>query len=105
MRPFGKDQPDPYGSSGGEAVKSVCDDLGRRWVNVRDLADQGSQGFELFEAGDVRIVNDLPGFYGQAETSEGIIRGVRGSLRHWAHLLMSNQAAARAARLGCRGSV
>jgi hypothetical protein len=64
MSSLGKDQPDSDPSSGSQAVKSVCDDLGDGRTDAWDFADPGSQSLELFKARDACIVNGPPGFDG-----------------------------------------
>jgi hypothetical protein len=91
MGAFGEDQPDPDGSPGGQALKSVVDHLGSLWINALDLLQPGSGGLELFEAGDVRFLKGLPGTDGQEQPVEGIIRAVGAGARHRAHLLVVDQ--------------
>jgi hypothetical protein len=77
-----EDQPDPNRSPGSQAIQSVLDDLGDAWIDAWDFADLGSQSLELFEAGDVRLVNGLPDLHGQEQAAEGILRRLREGLRH-----------------------
>ena len=76
MGTFGEDQPDPNGFPGGQSLKSVFDHLSCLGIHAFDLLQKGSDGLELFEAGDMRIINGLPGIHGQEQTVEGIIGAV-----------------------------
>jgi hypothetical protein len=82
MRSLGEDQPDPHGSPGGQTVQPILNDLGGFRVHAPDLLELWSNGFELLEAGDLRILQSLSGPHGQEQTIEGIIRVLRGRLRH-----------------------
>jgi len=55
---LGKDQPDPHGSPGGQAVQPVFDYLSGLWINGPELLEPWSDGLELLKAGNLRI--DLP---------------------------------------------
>jgi hypothetical protein len=79
---LGEDQPDPDGSSGSQAIKSVFDHLTCLRSNTLDLVDQRSQDLELPKVGDMRILESLPGAYGQEQTVERIIRILRQGLGH-----------------------
>jgi hypothetical protein len=91
-----EDQPDPNRSPGSQAIQSVLDDLGDAWIDAWDFADLGSQSLELFEAGDVRLVNGLPDLHGQEQAAEGILRRLREGLRHGLTSQTRIKAAARA---------
>ena len=80
---LGEDQPDPDGSSGSQAIKSVVDHLGGLRVHAPDLSELGSHSLELSEAGNLRSLQRFPGAYGQEQSVEGIIRGLRQGSGHW----------------------
>ena len=58
---LGEDQPDPDGSSGSQAIKSVGDHLGGLRVHAPDLSELGSHSLELSEAGNLRSLQRFPG--------------------------------------------
>jgi hypothetical protein len=87
MGPFREDQPDSHGFPGGEVVKSVFDELSSLSVHALDLLQPGSDGPELFEAYNLRILQRFPSAYGQEQITEGIIRMLRRGAGHPTHLL------------------
>ncbi|ANY83067.1 hypothetical protein BB934_33205 (plasmid) [Microvirga ossetica] len=80
---LGEDQPDPDGSSGSQAIKSVVDHLGGLRVHAPDLSELGSHSLELSEAGNLRSLQRFPGAYGQEQSVEGIIQVLRQGSGHW----------------------
>jgi hypothetical protein len=84
---FREGQPDSDDSPGGKVVKSVFDELSSLSVHALDLLQPGSDGLELFEAYNLRILQRFPSAYGQEQITKGIIRVLRRGAGHPTHLL------------------